>query len=521
MDAAGLAAAMLAAGAISTFLLRQDVNWDLRNYHFYNAWAFVHGRLGWDLAPAQSPTFHNPLPDLPFYWMVAADWPPRVIAFFMALPAGVGAFFLAKILLLLFGELSIRERWAYAVLAFAIGVTASGPVSLLGSTMNDWPPAALVMIALWLLLRRIDRDAAGGPTLAVAGALSGIAVGLKYTNATFLVGIGTALWFNASPRRAIKDVFTFGIAAAAGILLAAGEWMWTLYTHFGSPLFPYFNSILHSPWWDANSIVDPRFGPPTLIGWLTFPLPLFGTTEMYVAEPPIRDWRLPMLYLALVASLIAWAVRRRAVDGLGTERAWPKWRFLLVFWGTSFAIWAALYAIYRYILALELLSGALLVYFLSLSIPRRWLAAATAICAALAIFTVQYPRWGRIDYGDHYFSVKVPPVAPRALVLLVDSEPLAFILPFFPADGRYVGANNLFNDPSRRNRLAREVARVIRDHDGPLYALSARADAGTAALEAHQLHRAGDCEPIATNASTLPAHLCRLERTGRRNALPQ
>src|SRR5437899_1507902 len=101
----------------------------------------------------------------------------------------------------------------------------------------------------------------GFGTRAVADALSGIAVGLKYTNATFLVGIGTALWFNASPRRAIKDVFTFGIAAAAGILLAAGEWMWTLYTHFGSPLFPYFNSILHSPWWDANSIVDPRFGP--------------------------------------------------------------------------------------------------------------------------------------------------------------------------------------------------------------------------------------------------------------------
>src|SRR2546425_5096832 len=76
MDAAGLAAAMLAAGAISTFLLRQDVNWDLRNYHFYNAWAFVHGRLGWDLAPAQGGTFHNPLPDPPFYLIGAAGWAP-------------------------------------------------------------------------------------------------------------------------------------------------------------------------------------------------------------------------------------------------------------------------------------------------------------------------------------------------------------------------------------------------------------------------------------------------------------
>jgi hypothetical protein len=53
------------------------VNWDLQNYHFYNGWAFVHGRLGWDLAPAQIQTLHNPLLDLPFYGTVAADWPPR------------------------------------------------------------------------------------------------------------------------------------------------------------------------------------------------------------------------------------------------------------------------------------------------------------------------------------------------------------------------------------------------------------------------------------------------------------
>src|SRR6266567_8549568 len=154
LEGAALIASMLAAGAISALLLRQDANWDLRNYHFYNAWAFVHGRLGWDLAPANLQTFHNPLLDLPFYWMVAARWPPRLISFVMALPAGVGAFFLGKILLLLFRDLPARQRWGYSILALAIGVTASGPVSLLGSTMNDWPGAALVMIALWLLLQR-------------------------------------------------------------------------------------------------------------------------------------------------------------------------------------------------------------------------------------------------------------------------------------------------------------------------------------------------------------------------------
>src|ERR1700674_1982410 len=67
LDAGLLLAAILLAGVASVLLLRQDVNWDLQNYHFYNAWAFAHGRLGWDLAPAQVQTFHNPLLDLPFY----------------------------------------------------------------------------------------------------------------------------------------------------------------------------------------------------------------------------------------------------------------------------------------------------------------------------------------------------------------------------------------------------------------------------------------------------------------------
>src|SRR6266851_7095367 len=120
LDVGLLLAAMLLAGTASVVLLRQDVNWDLQNYHFYNAWAFVHGRLGWDLAPAQLQTFHNPLLDLPFYGMVAADWRPRLIGFVMALPAGIGAFFLARIVLLLFRDLPASERWAYSILSLMI-----------------------------------------------------------------------------------------------------------------------------------------------------------------------------------------------------------------------------------------------------------------------------------------------------------------------------------------------------------------------------------------------------------------
>ena len=52
------------AGAL---VLGQDANWDLRNYHWYNAYALLNGRYGIDLLPAQTPTFYNPALDVPFY----------------------------------------------------------------------------------------------------------------------------------------------------------------------------------------------------------------------------------------------------------------------------------------------------------------------------------------------------------------------------------------------------------------------------------------------------------------------
>src|SRR5260370_721051 len=113
-----------------------------------------------------------------------------------------------------------------------------------------------------------------------------------------------------------------------------------------------------------------------------------------------------------MGALAAWLVRRirhRTPPQAVTADAADKWRLVLVFWGASFVVWAQMHAIYRYVMPLELLSGALLIYLLGLSVPHRWLPTAVAVTAALAMLTVRYPAWGRIDYGEHYFAVAVPP----------------------------------------------------------------------------------------------------------------
>jgi len=52
-----------------SLLAGQDVNWKLRNYHLYNAYAFVYDGIGFDYAPAGIQTYLNPLLDLPYFYL--------------------------------------------------------------------------------------------------------------------------------------------------------------------------------------------------------------------------------------------------------------------------------------------------------------------------------------------------------------------------------------------------------------------------------------------------------------------
>ena len=156
----GATLAIVLAG-IASIALRQDSNWDLQNYHLYNAWAFVHDRFGIDWAPAQLQSFHSPFLDLPFYALLAADVPPRLIAFALAVPTGIAWYFFARIVATLFNGSPPEIRVPAVVGAIAIGVTAPMSVSLIGLTMNDWYVAAFVMavlLAVSLIAEfRIDR----------------------------------------------------------------------------------------------------------------------------------------------------------------------------------------------------------------------------------------------------------------------------------------------------------------------------------------------------------------------------
>jgi len=138
-----------AAFGILALLLGQDANWDLRNYHFYNAYAFLRDRLGYDVAPAQVATYYNPLLFVPFYFAVTS-LPPMVVGFLLGLLQGMNF-----LLLVLIGRELIpptagdpaRRLWLAALLGL-LGMLGAGNISELGTTFSDNIVSLLILGSL-------------------------------------------------------------------------------------------------------------------------------------------------------------------------------------------------------------------------------------------------------------------------------------------------------------------------------------------------------------------------------------
>jgi hypothetical protein len=510
-DAAALAACLLFAGSASVWL-GQDANWDLRNYHYYNAYAFLNGRLAWDVAPAQLQTYHNPFPDL-FFYAIADRLPARVVAFVMAAPAGLAAFFLWRSADILFRELGRAQRAILAGTALLVGMTGAAGFSVIGSTMNEWPLAALVSAAIFLVLRAFGAaERPSATALAMAGLLAGIAAGCKLTYGVFALGLAAGIALSRADRSSLKSALVCAIGVAAGFLLAYGPWALVLWREFGNPVFPYLNGVFKSPFWDAINFTDFRYGPRTALQWLAFPL-YFSHISTLASEQGFRDYRLALLCILAVVTALAAVVRQGAPGRHFT----PAWRFLCVFALVSYLAWEALFSIYRYLVPLELASGLLIAFCVLRLVPDlRGAVALVLLLSLLLAGTTRRMGWERVPFQERYFEVAAPALSPAALVILTSTEPMAYAIPFLAADARFVAPANGFLRPGQDDGLARRAAAAISHHAGPLYSMSHRKESEAAAdtlLAGFGLDRdPGSCAPIRSNLDGDAIRLCRLSR---------
>jgi len=108
-----------------------------------------------------------------------------------------------------------------------MGASGAGFVSLVGTTSNDLTSSLFVLGALLGVLKTAGPGNEGGARLgfAASGLLAGLGIGLKYTSAIYIPGLGAVALLAAVRRRALGGVVVFGLGALLGFLVVAGHQM--------------------------------------------------------------------------------------------------------------------------------------------------------------------------------------------------------------------------------------------------------------------------------------------------------
>lgn len=513
-ELAFIAIVILACGCIS-ILLGEDEGWDFRNYHWYVAHAFLHDRLGFDLAVAHHATYFNPLIHAPFYWLATAgsSW----LALFYT-----GALYGLNVLpLYLLGRSALTvpdNRTLAAVLALA-GLFGSTVISMLGKTAYDTVLSALVFGGLAVLIANRDAlCAAPAPAAAAAaraGLLIGAATGLKLVEGFYAVGFAIVLLLlPGRPAVRTARLLAGGAAGIAAVVLCAGFWFLTLQRATGNPLFPFYNSVFRSALIEPTFYGSTNFLPVGFWPALSFPF-RFLLDYRIADDGPFRDLRIPLVYVLLPVASLWFAIARPRFARLV---AGPATRILFLFAGGSYVAWLASFAVYRYLAGLEMLAPLLIVAALDCAplAPRLRLTAAAILMLLAALF-------GRYDFADHA-AVRNPyvrveglsfPDPARTMLLMTGYEPMAYLIPSLPPAIPVLRIDGWLAQPHDGSGLTASMHARVAAHRGDLFLLAAprertAADSATAAYGLEIV--TAQCREIRSNLGG-PYQLCPLRRS--------
>jgi len=474
-------AASLAVWTAYVVWLGKDTSWDFRNYHWYIPYALLNDRMGIDIAVAHQGSYYNPLSDVPFYLLATHTTSWFAIAV-------LGLFQSANIVpLYLMARSCLRmENGVLAAAAISFFAMTGGlTLSLYGTHYYDNVMSLFTLSGLAILVVRREEMAAGplknvAAWCALGGFLCGAAAGLKLPEAPFCLGYAAALIaIGGSRKHMIARLVAGGIGGAAGFVACEGYWMWRMEELTGNPLFPYFNDVFRSPLALASPYRDMRFLPTST--WKALALPVLFSIDWRISDDlPYTDIRVGLAYLLVIAALVAWIAGRRSKEPLVDPAAA---RIAFAYAAVSYFFWIKLFAIYRYILQLEMAAPLLIVMAVGLlPLSRRvQLVSVGAIFFAAMLFTRSAHLEGA-PLGDPYIEVDLPKIADPAhtMVVMTGDAPLGFIAPALPPEVPVLRIDGWMMQPEDGSYLTQEMRRRVAAHKGPLFLIADAYDMGRA-----------------------------------------
>ncbi|MDF2690688.1 MAG: hypothetical protein K0S29_543 [Gammaproteobacteria bacterium] len=487
--------------------LGQDVNGDILNYHYYNGYAFAHGYLSYqNLFPGMLQNYFNPLLDAFNYLVILVFKKPIVIAAIESAFSAIATFFLYKISALIFKAYAPEKRLFYICAVLLIGMTGVTCITQVGSMMNDAQAAAFVMAAFYFAAKSLlaIEDKRFKSNAIIAGILMGLATGLKLTSAVYWPALALAgLFYFQSNRRRILFAGMIILAGLLGFLLVNGWWMWGLQQHYGSPFFPLYNKLFHSPFMPDFSYKDKRFDVGGLIGALVLPFRLMHLNNLVVETnyPPIKDWR-----LAIVFSLTAVAFLRYFVLKVQHKTFANS---VLIFWMALFLLayflWAFQFGIFRYAIPLLLLSGLCTVLLYDEVVPDfAFKNEALGLILLVILLSTHYTNFLRQDFGKQFIELSGVKPIPNNSMVLMSSSSQSFVAAYFPRQIEWVSLVFVYDNSYSAEAILGSntfAKNSIAQHQGPIYIL-AENDSEVPAEQAAQYyhyHIAKDCQTLSSN----------------------
>ena len=438
----------------------EDADWDLMNYHFFDPFWVLRNHQ-FDIMPAQLQTYYNPVLDIPFYF-AARHLSARTVAYGISFVQG-----LSFPILYLIARLFTRRR-LLALVGAGLGIFAAGAFSEIGSVMGDTLTAPFLLGGILLGLHACRTPAHGArkrvlALAAAAGVASGFGSGLKLSAFPFTVATVLAFFVISLPfLRRLALAFACGCGALVGLLVSYGWWAYELAAHWGSPLLPYLNQLFASPWAPLSSNTDARRLPHGVGQALFYPF-LWTTQPLRTSPQTFRELSMPALELVLLLLAgkgIAMLARRRAWRPIFASDAE---RFLVLLTIVTYLIWVDVFAIYRYLVPLEMLSFVILGVCLRrlVSPLKPWPIAAGLLAAVViaSLVTEQTDNIGRTAWASRYITVYIPASIPsRAAFLMIGTNPDAYVVPYFPSDDFFARIQgNIRPTPTAEARIKKDL----------------------------------------------------------------
>lgn len=338
--------------------LRFEQWFDFFNYHYYNAYAFLNNRLGYDIIPAFVNTFFSPFIELPSYFLVnLLNEHPVIYSVVMAVPYGFLLFITFKIICMYFDTDGLNGK-ILAGTALFLSISGENTFSQISTTTHEIPLAFLVLCAFYMLLKDIaEKRLFRKKTYMFSGFLLGAAAGLKLTFGLYAAATGiTLVLFYRHLKKPKTLIVLFTAAGIAGFLITHGYWSWILWKNYQNPLFPFYNGIFRSPFWAPENYADMRYFDKPLAAVFFYPVLMFFN---YDALLPLQ--RLVVLsnfrFLPAFFFLIVF-IGRLIFARFIKKEPFPvslKTAFLLTWLTVIYVIWLSSFRVLRYLVPFEML----------------------------------------------------------------------------------------------------------------------------------------------------------------------